>query len=92
MAHESAPLVPTGRQFAAAVEPDLLKANRLKAGGLKPGMWGLKTATILRRPISSGKLVRIAHRAFAVAVEGRLGGKTHCPLHRHPGVRPIRKP
>ena len=43
MAYESAPLNPTGRQFAGAVEPDLLKANRLKAGGLKPGMWGLKS-------------------------------------------------
>jgi hypothetical protein len=21
----------------------------------------------------------------------RLGGKTHCPPHRRPGVRPIRK-
>ena len=34
----------------------------------------LKTATILRRPISSGKLARRAHRAFAVAVGGwRVG-------------------
>lgn len=54
----------------------------------------LKTATILKRPISSSKLARKSHREFAVAVEGwhvGLGGKTHCPLHHRPGSRPTRK-
>ena len=46
-------------------------------------------ATDLLEQVGEERPMRICRCRRGLA--RRLGGKTHCPLHRRPGVRPIRK-